>query len=69
MTADALEMAAASAATALRASLAPPRHCPACGAELPYLGGRGRPRRWCDAHHPRPVRLCPRAPQGAGAAP
>ncbi len=30
-----------------------------------YLGGRGRPRRWCDAHHPRPLRLRPRAPDGA----
>ncbi len=57
MSADALEAMAASATMALRAILAPRRHCPACGAELPYLGGRGRPRRWCDAHHPRPVRL------------
>jgi hypothetical protein len=66
MSADALEAVAASATMDLRAILAPPRHCPACGAELPYLGGRGRPRRWCDAHHPRPLRLRPRAPQGAG---
>ena len=66
MSADA-EAMAASATLALRAILAPPRHCPACGAELPYLGGRGRPRRWCDAHHPRPVRLCPRVAQAAGA--
>jgi hypothetical protein len=66
MTADALEAVAASATMALRASLAPARHCPACGVELPYLGGRGRPRRWCDAHHPRPSRLRPRAPRGAG---
>ena len=65
MSADALEAVAASATMALRASVAPPRNCPACGAELPYLGGRGRPRRWCDAHHPRPVRLRTRAPQGA----
>ena len=65
MSADALEAVAASATMALRASLAPSRHCPACGAELPYLGGRGRPRRWCDAHHPRPLRLRPRAPGAA----
>jgi hypothetical protein len=57
---------AASATIALRAILAPRRHCPACGVELPNLGGWGRPRRWCDAHHPRPLRLRPRAPQGAG---
>jgi hypothetical protein len=69
MSADALEAVAASATMALRASLAPSRHCQACGAELPYLGGRGRPRRWCDAHHPRPLRLRPRAPGGAGVAP
>jgi len=66
MSADALEAVAAFATMALRASVAPPRHCPACGAELPYLGGRGRPRRWCDAHHPRPVRLRSRAAQAAG---
>lgn len=66
MNADAAEAAAASATMALRASLAPPRHCPACGAELPYLGGRGRPRRWCDADQPRPERLRPRAAQAAG---
>lgn len=64
MTADALEALAASATVALRGSLAPARHCHACGAELPYLDGRGRPRRWCDAHHPRPVRLRPRAQGG-----
>jgi len=68
VSADALEALAASATMALRAILAPPRHCRGCGAELPYLGGRGRPRRWCDAHHPRPVRLRPRAPHGAGVA-
>jgi len=61
MSADALEAVAASATMALRAILAPPRHCPACGAALPYLAGRGRPRRWCDAHNPRPLRLRPRA--------
>jgi hypothetical protein len=66
MSADALEAVAASATMALRAMLAPLRHCPACGARLPYLGGRGRPRRWCDAHHPRPLRLRPRAAQAAG---
>jgi hypothetical protein len=31
----------------------------------PYLGRPGRPRRWCDAHHPRPIRLRPRAAQVA----
>jgi predicted RNA-binding Zn ribbon-like protein len=66
VSADALEALAASATLALRASLAPLRYCQACGAELPYLDGRGRPRRWCDAHHPRPSRLRRRAPQGAG---
>lgn len=66
MSAEDLEAVAASATMALRASLAPPRRCPACGAKLPYLGGRGRPRRWCDAHHPRPVRLRTRAAQAAG---
>ncbi len=66
MSSDALEVVAATATMALRASLAPRRRCPACGAELPYLGGRGRPRRWCDTHHPRPVRLRPRAAQAAG---
>ena len=66
MSADGPEAVAASATMALRASLAPPRHCPACGVELPYLGGPGRPRRWCDAHHPRPLRLRPRAAQAAG---
>jgi hypothetical protein len=66
MIADDPEAVAASATMALRASLAPARHCPACGAKLPYLGGRGRPRRWCDTHHPRPLRLRPRAPHGAG---
>jgi 5-methylcytosine-specific restriction protein A len=65
MTADALEAMAASATMALRASLAPSRHCPACGAALPYLAGRGRPRRWCDAHNPRPLRLRPRAAPSA----
>ena len=65
MSADDPEALAAFATMALRAILAPLRHCPACGAELPYLGGRGRPRRWCDAHHLRPVRLRPR-PQGPG---
>lgn len=67
MSADAAE-AAASATMVLRAILASLRYCRACGTELPYLGGRGRPRRWCDAHHPRPARLCPRAPRGAGLA-
>jgi len=41
MSADAPETLAASATMALRAILAPQRHCPACGAELPYLGGPG----------------------------
>ena len=68
MSADALDAVAASATMALRASLAPARHRPACGAELPYLGGRGRPRRWCDADHPRPLRLRPRAARAAGVA-
>ena len=66
MSADDLEALAASAAMALRASLAPPRHCRGCGAELPYLGGRGRPRRWRNADHPRLLRLHPRAAQAAG---
>ncbi len=61
ISADDLEAEAASATPTRLASLAPSRHCPACGAELPYLGGRGRPRRWCDVHHPRPLRLRPRA--------
>ena len=64
MSADDLEAVAASATMALRTILAPPRHCPACSVELPHLGGQGRPRRWCDAHHPRPSRLRPRAGQG-----
>jgi hypothetical protein len=66
MSADVLGAVAASATMALRAILAPPRHCRGCGAELPYLGGRGRPRRWCDADHPRPLRLRQRAAQAAG---
>ncbi|MES2210068.1 MAG: hypothetical protein V4515_07775 [Chloroflexota bacterium] len=65
MSTDTLEAMVASAAMALLASFAPSRHCQACGAELPYLGGRGRPRRWCDAHHPRPSRLRRRATRGA----
>src|SRR3989304_1388625 len=44
MSADTVEAVAASATMALRAILAPLRHCSACGAELPYLGGRGRGR-------------------------
>ena len=64
--ADDPEATAASATMALRAILAPPCHCPACGAELPYLGGPDRPRRWCDVHHPRPLRLRQRAAQAAG---
>lgn len=66
MTADTLEAVADSATQALRASLAPLRHCAACGAELPCLGGQGRPRRWCDADHPRPLRLRSRAARAAG---
>ena len=66
MSTDTLEAMAASATMALRASLTPLRYCQACSAALPYLGGRGRPRRWCDAHHPRPLRLRPRASLGAG---
>jgi hypothetical protein len=65
MTADDLEAEAASATMALLAALVPPRRCPACGAELPYLAGPGRPRRWCDAHHPRPLRLRPRRAGGS----
>lgn len=65
MSADALEAMAASATLALRARFAPSRHCAACGAKLPYRAGRGRPRRWCDTHHPRPARLQRRAPEGA----
>jgi len=67
MSADALEALAASATMALRATFAPSRHCLACGAALPYLAGRGRPRRWCDPHHPRPSRLRPRASGGGSA--
>ena len=66
MNADDAEAMATSATMVLRASVASPRHCPACGAEPSYLGGRGRPRRWCDADHPRPLRLRPRAAQAAG---
>lgn len=69
MSADALEAMAAAATLALRASFAPSRHCQACGGELPYLGGRGRPRRWCDAHHPRPSRLRSWADGAPGCAP
>ncbi|HSW41048.1 MAG TPA: HNH endonuclease [Patescibacteria group bacterium] len=53
MTADELKAMATVGTAALRSILAPPRHCRACGAELPYLGGPGRPRQWCDAHHSR----------------
>jgi hypothetical protein len=44
-------------------ALVGPDRCKGCGVELPPMPGPGRPRVWCDEHHPRRQvpqgRFCP----------
>ena len=41
--------------------------CLHCGGRLPAMPGPGRPRAWCDAHHPRRPAAAGRACAGCGA--